>query len=160
VLILFGVEIAFKGAPEKARKPASSPAPGWRRSQREAHENYQKRLARAKAVRARAEEEARARAKAEEEARAKAEEEPPAGGEAGPPAKPAAAPGLVEPSRFDREIVLTAIAYDADDPDARFAVIGDRAYREGERVGGWLVRAVERDRVVLEGEERLELPLR
>ena len=46
-------------------------------------------------------------------------------------------------------LVVTRIVFDPADADATFAVIGGRAVRAGESVGGWPVFRVERDRVLL-----------
>lgn len=75
-----------------------------------------------------------------------------------PPPRPVTTP---PPEPVDRtppkDLSLTRIVYDAADPEATFAVIGDRAFRKGELVGRWLVREVRRDRVLLEGEDVFEL---
>jgi hypothetical protein len=75
-----------------------------------------------------------------------------------PPPRPVTTP---PPAPVDHalpeDLALTRIVYDAGDPEATFAVIGDRAFRKGELCGRWLVLDVRRDRVVLEGEDVFEL---
>ena len=59
----------------------------------------------------------------------------------------------IDPSSLRVERILFA----PGDPDATFAVVSGRAVRRGDRVGGHLVTAVERQRVTLEGGGVLEV---
>lgn len=71
-----------------------------------------------------------------------------------PPPK-TAAPSPVDPA----ELAVTRIVFDARDPDATFAVIRGVAVRAGDRIGGWRVHSVERNRVLLGAEGEIELLL-
>jgi hypothetical protein len=80
-----------------------------------------------------------------------------------PAPKPAAAtlpPKTAAPSPVDpADLAVTRIVFDERDPDATFAVIRGAAVRAGDRIGGWRVHSVERDRVLLGAEGEIELLL-